>query len=314
MSGGSAERPICVCVPARNEQERLPRLLRALAEQVWDFPLPVVIGLNNTSDGSRDVAQRLGIEVGGRLQVVVDERNFSPGEAHAGSARRQAMDVGLEIVGGDDHAVLLTTDADARPPKDWVRRNIEGIAAGADLVGGALTLDEDETVSTLVRSRWDALSAYWRAVRAIEDEIDPVAWDPPPRHGDHTGGSLATTVAAYRAVGGVPAIPVGEDAAFVMKARALGFRLTHPASVWTRVSPRTDARAIGGMATKMQALASHDPDAMAAPSLEQWRERALWRRSVRLAGSDARVAELEVSLPPMTCDIVVTLASIETAA
>ncbi|MFC3695729.1 glycosyltransferase [Chenggangzhangella methanolivorans] len=314
MSSSTAQRQVCVCVPARNEQDRLPRLLRSLAQQDWEAPLPVVIALNNTSDGSRDVVQRLASELADRLRVFVDEQDFEPSVAHAGSARRRAMDVGLDIVGGDDGAVLLTTDADARPPRDWVRRNVETIIDGADLVGGALMLGEDEAVPLLVRSRWEALSAYWRAVRAIEDEIDPVAWDPPPRHGDHTGGSLATTAVAYRATGGVPAIPVGEDGAYVMKARALGFRLRHPATVWTRVSPRTDARAIGGMATKMQALAGSAADAMAAPSLEQWRERAHWRRSVRLVGGDARVAALEPDLAPMICNIIVTPAVIETAA
>ncbi|MFD1704638.1 glycosyltransferase [Methylopila henanensis] len=301
-------------MPARDEAERLPRLLAALASQDWPGPLPVVVALNNTSDGSRAIVERFAAEHDGALTLHLDEQTFPPGAAHAGTARRRAMDLGLAVVGQNDRAILLTTDADARPPRDWVRENVKAIELGVDLVGGALALDEDEATPPLVRSRWEALSAYWRAVRAIEDEIDPVAWDPWPRHGDHTGASLATTVAAYRAVGGVPPIPSGEDAGFVMAARALGYRLSHPASVWTRVSARTDARATGGMAAKMKELASSSSHAMAAPSLDQWRERARWRRSVRLAGGDARVAELEIALPPMTCDVVVVPAAIETAA
>lgn len=303
-----------MCVPARDEVDRLPRLLQALAEQDFSGALPVLIALNNTTDGSREVVERMARELHSSLTIRLDEQTFSSEDAHAGSARRRAMDVGVELLGGDGQAVLITTDADARPPVDWVRRNLDSFDQGADLVGGALVLDDEEPVSPYVQSRWDALAAYWRAVRAIEDEIDPVAWDPPPRHGDHTGGSLAITIEAYRAAGGVPQIPVGEDAGLVMNARAVGFRLSHPASVWTRVSSRTDARVVGGMATKMRALAGGAPDAMAAPSLEQWRERAHWRRSVRLAGGDARVAELEVALPPLICNVVVTPAAIETAA
>lgn len=314
MSSPAATRSVCICVPARDEAERLPRLLAALAAQDWPKPLPVVFALNNTSDGSRTVVERFARENPGALTLHLDEQVFQPEAAHAGSARRRAMDLGLDIVGQDERAVLLTTDADARPPQDWVRRNIEAIERGVDLVGGALMLDEDEPVSPLVRSRWAALSAYWRAVRAIEDEIDPLAWDPPPRHGDHTGGSLATTVAAYRATGGVPAIPLGEDAAYVAAARAKGFRLAHPADVWTRVSPRVAARAAGGMAAKLEALASGDPAAMAAPSLDLWRQRAIWRRSIRLLGGDAAVAAQEAALPPMPCDILVAPVAPEAAA
>ena len=309
-----ATRPVCVCVPARDEAERLPKLLAALAAQDWSKPLSVVVALNNTSDGSRAIVERFAHENQGALTLHLDEQTFPPELAHAGSARRRAMDLGLEIVGEDERAILLTTDADARPPQDWVRRNVEAIERGVDLVGGALALDDDEPVSPLARSRWQAFAAYWRAVREIEDEIDPVAWDPPSRHGDHTGGSLATTVAAYRATGGVPVIPLGEDAAYVAVARARGFRLAHPVSVWTCVSPRIVARAAGGMGAKLEALSKGDPAAMAAPSLHRWRERAIWRRSVRLVGGDPAVAVQEAELPPMPCDILVTAAAPDAAA
>lgn len=306
MTGAAMRRPVCVCVPARDEEARLPRLLAALAEQDWPRPLPVVIALNNTSDGSRPVVERAARRHGDALKIHLDEQTYAAPAAHAGTARRRAMALGAEILGDDDRSVLLATDADARPPRDWVRRNVEAIERGVDLVGGALELDpEDDAISPLVRSRWDALAAYWRAVRAIEDEIDPVAWDPAPRHGDHTGGSLAVTVAAWRATGGVPAIPIGEDGAFVMAARSRGFRLAHPADVHTLVSARAEARAEGGMGSTMKALASRDPVAMTVPSLDRWRERARWRRVVRMDRGDAGVAAEEIRLPPMPCDMVV---------
>ncbi|PZQ10744.1 MAG: glycosyl transferase family 2 [Ancylobacter novellus] len=314
MRSAPIPRPICVCVPARNEAERLPRLLRALAAQDWPDVLPVVIALNNTTDGSRETVERLARDLVGTLAIHVDERTFPPESAHAGSARRRAAEIGMEILGGDERGVLLTTDADARPPADWARRNVEAIGRGVDLVGGALVLDDEEPVSPHVRSRWDALAAYWRAVRAIEDAIDPVPWDSPPRHGDHTGASLAATVEACRAVGGFPAVPLGEDAAFATAARTKGFRLAHPADVWTRVSARIEARAVGGMAATMRGLAQGEAAAMSVPSLEQWRSRAVWRRGIRLSGGDPAVATLESELPPITCDVVVAPPSPEVAA
>ncbi|GBD48863.1 glycosyltransferase [Methylopila sp. Yamaguchi] len=296
-------RRVVVCVPARDEAERLPRLIDALASQDWPEPFPVVVALNNTTDASREVMDGLTARLRGRLAVHVDETVFPPELAHAGSARRRAMDLGLAMLGNDD-GVLVTTDADACPPPHWVSANVAAIERGVDLVGGALVLDEAEPVSTLVRARWAALAAYWAEVRRIEDDFDPRPWDPPPRHGDNTGGSLAVTAAAYRAAGGVPLRPTGEDWAFVMAAQAAGARLSHPPDVWVRVSPRTAGRASGGMAAAMAQLGDPTSHALRAPSFDLWRERALWRRGLRSrVGGDALVATLEPELPPMPCDL-----------
>lgn len=297
-----ASRQICVCVPARNEAERLPLLLKSLGEQDFAGRFSVLLALNNTTDGSSDILEGLRAEHAGTFELHIDDHVFAPDRAHAGSARRRALELGAAIVDGADDAILLTTDADARPPADWVRNTIEAIERGADLVGGALALDEDEPVPPLVAARWRLLTNYWARVRAVEDAIDPVAWDPAPRHGDNTGGSLATTVAAWRAAGGVPAIPLGEDVAFVNAARRAGFRLAHPIGVSVRVSPRTRARAEGGMAATMVALGQADSGALTLPSLDQWRERAEWRRRTRAVSGDAGVAAQEGALPPLVCD------------
>ncbi len=300
---GPEPRRVVVCVPARDEAERLPRLIAALASQDWPSPLPVVVALNNTTDASREVLDGLSSRRHDQLVLHIDEAVFPPELAHAGSARRRAMDLALELLDGDGGGVLLTTDADACPPPHWVSANVAAIDRGADLVGGALVLDEAEPAPALVRARWAALAAYWAEVRRIEDELDPRPWDLPPRHGDNTGGSLAVTAAAYRAAGGVPLRPTGEDCAFVMAAQAAGARLSHPLDVWVRVSPRTAGRASGGMAAAMARLGDPTSDALLLPSFELWRERALWRRDLRSrAGGDALIASLEPELPPMPCD------------
>ena len=315
MTAGAQDgRRVVVCVPARDEAERLPRLMEALAAQDWPARLPVVVALNNTRDASHATLDELASRHADRLDIVVDDIVFPPNLAHAGSARRRAMDLGLDIV-GDDGDVLLATDADARPPSHWVSANVAAVDRGADLVGGALALDGAEPVSPLVAARWSALAVYWTEVRRIEDELDPRAWDPPPRHGDNTGASLAVTVCAYRAAGGVPRIPTGEDRALVMAAQAKGARLSHPSDVWVRVSPRTAGRATGGMAQAMAALADPESEALWLPSLELWRERAAWRRDVRRRpNGDALVAALEIDLPPMPCELRVDAALAEAAA
>jgi hypothetical protein len=221
------------------------------------------------------------------------------------------MALGAEVVGNRRDAVLISTDADSRPPPCWIRANLAALDEGADVVGGRLEIDQDDDLTSAMvtaRNMWDH---YWTVVRSIEDGIDPVAWDPTPRHGDHTGASLATRVETWRAAGGVPAVPSGEDRALVAAAVAIGAHLRHPPSVWTRVSARTQGRADGGMAAHMAAMARtlDAGGALMAPSFDQWRSRAIWRRAQRLAGADpARLAVLEQQLPPMIRDMALSKA------
>ena len=296
--------PHCVCVPARNEEEHLPRLLDALVQQDIDGVVQVAICLNNTTDGSADAVADIAARHRLRLSIELEVVTFAPELAHAGSARAAAMAAGVRRL-GTGPGVLITTDADARPPPDWISANLDAVTAGGDIVGGRLVLDDGDMIPpglAAARALWDR---YWAAVREIEDQIDPSPWDSPPRHGDHTGGSLAMTTEIYRRSGGVPLIASGEDRALVEAAVMAGGRLVHPMSVWTRVSARRDGRAANGMAQIMKRMGDDAANGRAemAPDLRHWRERAMWRRTTRQAASGAsRLTEAERALPPMPHD------------
>lgn len=152
---------------------------------------------------------------------------------------------------------------------------------------------------------------YWAEVRAIEDACDPIPWDTPPRHGDHTGASLALRVRDYLASGGVPPLATGEDRALVQAVCAGGGKLGHPPGVWTRVSARTAGRASAGMAQAMAGLltASHQQPLM-LPHFIHWKARAEWRQRVREQYGSAEVAKREPALPPLPCDMALTTPSI----
>lgn len=292
----------CVCIPARDEKERLPVLLKALAEQDVGGIIPVAICLNNCTDGSATVLGEASALYRKRLAIRVEIRAFPPAAAHAGSARAAAMALGTQELRG--RGILISTDADTRPPPSWIAANLAAIETGHEIVGGRLVLDDDETIPPAIaqgRALWDS---YWTAVRQIEDAIDPSPWDTAPRHGDHTGASLALTVQLYHACGGVPAIATGEDRALVDAAIAAGGRLVHPMAVWTRVSARRTGRAAGGMAADMAGMeaAARQGLPLMAPSLDHWRERANWRRAVRAAQGDGAVREAERRLAPMPHD------------
>ncbi|MCQ8783049.1 glycosyltransferase [Mangrovibrevibacter kandeliae] len=242
-----------VAVPARDEAARLPRLIAALGAQDWyagaGRPLPVVIVFNNCTDASLAVAlDAAACQPGLALHPVVVA--FPAPEAHVGSARRLAVEEALALGGAEDRTVILTTDADAVPPTDWVSANLAALERGADAVGGRLIGDPAEEALLGPDFRRRALDQWFYAERVdrLSSLIDPLPHDPWPRHWDHSGGSLAVRGSAYRAVGGLPALPVREDLGLVSRLRAGGFKLRHDLAVTVTVSARLKGRAAGGMA------------------------------------------------------------------
>lgn len=296
-------RAFCVCAPARNEAAHIATLIAALAAQTGVRQVQLALCVNNSDDGTAGIARNAADRSAGRVVVVIIEREFDAPLAHAGSARRCAMDLGANVL-GDGDGLLISTDADCRPPPDWIMSNLA--YAGPDrILGGRIELDEQEQPPPALFSLRKRFDLYWQAVRAIEDAIDPSPWDPAPRHGDHTGASLALEVALYRRAGGVPLLETGEDRALVEAAVGKGGRLVHPPAIWTRASARTVGRAAGGMALDMQlwlrSVASGEPPRV--PGFDHWRARAEWRRQHRAHVHDARLVEAERALAPMPCDM-----------
>jgi glycosyltransferase involved in cell wall biosynthesis len=303
---------LCVCVPARNEADRLPVLLDALAGQSWKPAISVSIAVNNSTDNSLAVIEKARRRHAGRLDMHFECVEFPPHLAHAGSARRLAMENGLARLPRAGRGVLVSTDADASPPADWLVGIVRAIGRGADIVGGRIEIDPGEPLPPAVNRLRETWDRYWQRVRAIEDYIDPRPWDQPPRHGDHTGASLAITADLYARCGGVPLLASGEDLGLVTAALAHGGRLAHPADVFTFVSPRLEGRAIAGMAAAIQELfdlASRD-EAARAPAFSHWQKRAIWRRRLRTRpDGGAMIAMAEPRLPPMPHDMVLEIVS-----
>lgn len=301
-----------IAIPARDEAAHLGRLLDHLAAQNVPSPLEISLCLNNTTDRSARIIADHSARRSGRLVIDLLERDFPAAEAHAGSARRCAMDHAAAQLADDPDALIITTDADTLPPPGWVAANLDAAHAGGDIIGGRLELGDEQSLPSPVMRLHLLWARYWREVRLIEDTIDPRPWDPPPRHGDHTGASLAIRRAIYCAIGGVPAIPLGEDRALVEAGCSAGARLVHPPAVWTLVSPRRIGRAVGGMATSMATLYRNAADGTdpLVPGLDHWRRRAAWRRALRATEGDAAIPAAERALPPMPDDTPLSVAAI----
>jgi hypothetical protein len=255
LSKRSFGRPI-VAVPAKNEAERLPTLLRALARQTWLSssirPLDVIVVLNNCTDHSAEIARAVAILHAG-LNLRIVEVDFPGISAHVGSARRLAMQRAQEI--GGPAAVLFSTDADATPAADWIEASLRAIRAGADIVTGHIVgdINEEKVLGAGFARRAAGHLQYAKLIDRLKYLVEPVSHDPWPRHRDHTGASIAVRAGVHRAVGGIPALPFREDVAFVASAVAAGYGLRHAPDVRVGVSARLDGRARGGMSDCLKA-------------------------------------------------------------
>lgn len=302
---------VCVCIPARNEAGHITTLLEALRAQDTQLPFKVALCVNNSDDQTAQVAKAAAARFDHRVEFHLREYAFEPELAHAGTARRAAMGMGADLLGASG-GLLISTDADCRPPPEWVSANVA--ASSLDrIIGGRIELDEEEAAQApaifALRPRFDA---YWRRVREIEDAIDPTPWDPAPRHGDHTGASLALSVDLYQRAGGVPLLPAGEDRALVDAAIAAGGKLVHPQAVWTRTSARTVGRAAGGMAGDLQRwIDAHARGQVpTVPHFDHWHVRAQWRRNFRETRGSERLSDAERLLDPMPCDMPLPVAGL----
>src|ERR1700761_2762813 len=179
-SKGSVARPV-VAVPAKNEAERLPVLLRALATQSWMMgshrPLDVVVVLNNCSDESPEIV-RMAAALHAELNVDLIEVDFPCLQAHVGSARRLAMQRAQHL--GGPSAILISTDADATPDPGWIEASLRAIQAGADIVGGHLVGDkgEEKKLGPGFNRRAAQHLRYATLVDRLKSLLDPIDHDP----------------------------------------------------------------------------------------------------------------------------------------
>lgn len=294
-----------VAIPARDEEERLPRLIEALDRQTWSAGgrlLPVSVVVNNGTDGTAGVARAAGSRCA-NLQLDLVEIHYPEEAAHVGSARRLAMERALASAGGPlARAAVLTTDADAVPAPEWVETNLAALGRGADLVGGLIIGDaaEEALLGRGFHRRAALQARYAELADHLTALIDPIPHDPWPRHHDHTGASLCIRGDVYQAVGGLPVLPFREDLGLVSRARALGFRLRHDPAVRVGVSARLDGRAPGGMADTIKAWVASarqgHPQLVEAP--EAIEQRALRRAALRKLNAGPREAAADGVIDP----------------
>lgn len=296
------QRPIAIGIPVRDEAERLPRLLDALAVQTVGVERFAVCAL---LDGCADESEAVLLDARDRLGLDIRIRHLPKAEANAGRARREAMAMCLDAAGPADAGVLLTTDGDSMPQPDWVEASCRALE-GADIVAGRI-----ERTIRLVGCWRTRLEDYLDRLHALRREIDPIACDPAPCHSSLGGASLGFRAGVYRRLGGFPAFPRGEDKALILRARRQGFRVRHDPAVLVYTSNRTVGRAPGGLADELQQqLRSDLPPLVADPTVcvKHYRLQAALRRAYEtgpaaIRAAAARYGYCELHLKGVAADI-----------
>jgi hypothetical protein len=279
FSGGKSGLRCVVAIPAKDEADRIVACLGALAAQRRQSgaPLPpglfeVVLLANNCGDGTPALARRIAPRLPYALHVV--EASLPPCLSHAGEARARAMDLALARLSStlvDSTPVLLTTDADSCVGPVWIDRNLAEIDAGADVVLGRLALDDDGRSLPEALHRRGALEAeYELLLTELSAVVDPLPWNPWPHHATVSGASIAVTAEAYRAIGGAPRLPLGEDKALVAHLLMHDAKIRYSNDIEVVTSARLHGRAPGGVADTLRLRAEH-PDAVCDAALEPYR-------------------------------------------
>ena len=260
-------RQISVCVPARNEEARLPALLDALAKQhINAANITVCIFLDHCCDDSAAVIHEAKDWfpcplIAGSSSAGLDDSS----EPNAGRARRAAMSMGLERHGQDSEQFLLTTDADSEPDAGWIAASINALSI-ADVATGPVLRREEHNLQTRVERYFDRIHRYRRMV-------DPVHWDTP--RGRHFTGAVSFAVRAnvYEALGGFEGRASGEDADFLDRASRAGYRVRRDPQMIVTTSSRRHGRVIGGLASTLETLDREGLPFVAHPAGAAWQYR-----------------------------------------
>ncbi len=232
----SVEWSLAVVVPARDEEMTVGPCLDALRDAVAAVRREVAaVDVVLVADSCRDATVRVATRaLAGWGRVVETEAGC------AGGARA----AGIESVltrhdGRRDRLWIANTDADTLVPVGWLHQQLELARGGSVGVAGVVAVDSFDEHPAHVRPRW------------IAGYAGPADMPHPHVH----GANLGVRADAYVEVGGFDRGPAGEDQRLWATLRAGGHSTESPRSLLVVTSGRARARAIGGFADTLTALA-----------------------------------------------------------
>ncbi len=234
-----------VIIPARNEERRIVTCLSALAPQI-DQGVLVVVVANNCTDQTVRLAQ--GIIPRGRFELL--DCTLPPSQG-VGEARQRGCVHAMTNY--PDIQILMTTDADCVVTPDWIARNCNHLSEVDVVCGGIDPIPSETAILSHMPSTEGMNEAIYRdLVILFYSLISPESYNPYPHHGEAAGASLACRASVWQSIGGFADLRRGEDRDFIRRVRNAGFRVRHADDVRIHASCRLQGRAAGGMADALR--------------------------------------------------------------
>ena len=245
------QKDIAVVIPARNEQQRIPACLRALAGQMPDR-VTIFVVINNTTDETRNEAVRVRDETG--ADISLDSFTMDKGLG-VGTVRRRGFDNAISRMPHLEY--LLTTDADCIVAPDWIAQSVDALRESDAVCGRVELIAHEAGILADMDHKLARLEGEYRQlVQMFYADFAPGMHNIAGTHGEAAGASLGFTRRAYIAVGGIAAIACGEDRDIVRRLRIARHSVCHSSAVRVSASCRLDGRALGGMSDALRARIS----------------------------------------------------------
>ncbi len=154
MKSSNISRSISVVIPAFNEADSLPELIRNLDEVIADISenYEIIIVEDGSTDNSMHVLKQLA-EDNSHLHVCQLRRNFG---------KATALDVGFNQAAGD---ILVTLDADLQDSPDEIPAMLQKLDEGYDLVLGWKVNRQDPLHKTLPSKLFNNVTAFFAGIK-----------------------------------------------------------------------------------------------------------------------------------------------------
>ena len=143
---------ISLIIPAKNEEEHLPRCLESLGK--LDYPsdkLEIILVNHRSSDSSGGLMEQF--QRNSRFSVKVVSLT---GEDKLKIGKAEALLAGVECASGEVYAFI---DAECRFAAGWLKAMAGQLAGGLDFAGGAIMMEDGGLFGCLQRLDWLFLAA-----------------------------------------------------------------------------------------------------------------------------------------------------------
>lgn len=227
---------VAVVVPARDEEQLLPRCLTAVAAAVAELGtvMPevrarVFVVLDSCTD---DTA---GVIADHDVTACVTQAG------RVGTARAIGVAAAAAWAGPAAQLWIANTDADSVVPPHWLRVQLELAKEGIDMVVG--------TVEPGLEGTTRQAHQEWLSRHTLADGHEHV-------HGANLGFSIQT----YREVGGFQHVSIHEDALLVEAIRAAGRTWVATDAIRVLTSSRRVSRVTGGFASYLEKIEGTTPE------------------------------------------------------